>query len=227
MADPDRLKAAAAERALSLVRPGMLIGLGTGTTAAYFIEGVGRLVRGGISLSAVATSSSTAARAQALGIKLLDRIDRPIDLAVDGADEIDPDLNLIKGRGGALLREKLVAAAASRFVVIADESKLVRRLGRGPIPVEIAPFLWEQTVQRLLRHGTRCAIRGGDKPLLTDNGNLIADLEIEGGVQDPPALDRILKGTLGAVEHGLFCGLATGCIVARENGVSVSGVLDD
>ena len=205
----------------------MLIGLGSGTTAAYFIEGVGRLVRQGMSLTAVATSRATAARAQELGIALLDHIDRPIDLAVDGADEIDPELNLIKGRGGALLREKLVAAAASRFVVIADEGKLVSRLGRGPISVEIVPFFWEQTIERLLRHGTRCTVRGGSNPFLTDNGNLIADLEIEGGVADPAAMDRMLKGTLGAVEHGIFCGLTAACIIAGANGVSVQGVLGD
>ena len=225
MANPERLKAAAAQRALELVRPGMLVGLGTGSTAAYFIDGVARLVRQGMSLTAVATSRATAARAQTLGIQLADEIDRPIDLAVDGADEIDPDLNLIKGRGGALLREKLVAAAASRFVVIADQSKLVPRLGRGPIPVEIVPFLWAQTVERLLRHGTRCAVRGGSQPFLTDNGNLIADLEIEGGISDPPALDRMLKGTLGAVEHGLFCGLTAACIIAGDDGIDVRGVI--
>src|SRR5690348_8179548 len=148
MIDTESLKAAAAARALRLVQPGMVIGLGTGSTARYFIDGLGRLVAQGLSVTGVPTSRAAADQARTLGIALTDHIDRPLDLAVDGADEIDPKSNLIKGRGGALLREKLVAAAARRFVVIADETKLVPRLGQGALPVEISAFLWRQTAQR-------------------------------------------------------------------------------
>ena len=134
MATEDELKRAAAERALELVRPGMLVGLGTGTTARHFIAGVGRLVADGMQVSCLATSRASETQARALGIPLVAELDRPIDLAVDGADEVDSELRLIKGRGGAFFREKLVAEASSRFVVVAEESKLVPRLGAGVLP---------------------------------------------------------------------------------------------
>src|SRR5436190_550241 len=154
--DREELKAAAADRALNEVQAGMIVGLGTGTTARYFIEGLGRRVALGLDVRVVASSRSSADLARSFGIRIVDELDAPIDLAVDGADEIDPSLQLVKGRGGALVREKLVAAAARRFVIIADGSKLVSKLGQGPLPVEILPFLWRQTKARLEATGPRC-----------------------------------------------------------------------
>lgn len=227
MTDTDSLKAAAAERALELVRPGMVIGLGSGSTARHFIAGLGRLVAGGVAITGVPTSRASAEQAAALRIPLRDRIEQPLDLAVDGADEIDPDRNLIKGRGGAMLREKLVAAAARRFVVIADETKLVTRLGQGPVPVEVSAFLWLQTARRLDGLATRWELRGGeDHPYVTDNGNLVVDLTFERGIADPAMLARTLDCTLGVMAHGVFLGMATACIIAGPSGCRVLGSLD-
>jgi ribose 5-phosphate isomerase A len=220
----DELKRAAADRALQLVEPGMLLGLGTGTTARHFIAGVGRMVSEGISLTGVATSRASSTQAQALGIPLLDVLDREVDLAVDGADEIDPELRLIKGRGGALFREKLVAEASRRFVVVAEESKLVPRLGAGVLPVEVLPFLWQRTAARLTALGGAWVLRGGEEaPFLTDNGNLVLDVSFEGGIAEPVALGRELKLVTGVVEHGLFCALTTAAILAGPGGVRTLG----
>jgi len=227
MTQIESLKAAAAERALELVRPGMVIGLGSGSTSALFIAGLGRLVSRGIAVRGVPTSRAAADQAAAAGIPLQDHIDRPLDLAVDGADEIDPQRNLIKGRGGAMLREKLVAAAAQRFIVIADESKLVPRLGQGALPVEISSFLWLQTARRLERLATRWVLRGGDDhPFVTDNGNFVIDLSVEGGIAEPARLASALDATLGVMGHGLFLGMATACIIAGPSGCRLLGSLE-
>jgi len=227
MTQIESLKAAAAERALELVRPGMVIGLGSGSTSALFIAGLGRLVSRGIAVRGVPTSRAAADQAAAAGIPLQDHVARPLDLAVDGADEIDPQRNLIKGRGGAMLREKLVAAAAQRFIVIADESKLVPRLGQGALPVEISSFLWLQTARRLERLATRWVLRGGDDhPFVTDNGNFVIDLSVEGGIAEPARLASALDATLGVMGHGLFLGMATACIIAGPSGCRVLGSLE-
>ena len=224
MAEQDELKKAAAEKALELVRDGMLIGLGSGSTVRYFTEGVGRLVADGMRVRGVPTSRATAELAAAHGIPVVEDLIGQIDLAVDGADEVDPDLNLIKGRGGALFREKLVAAASKRFVVVVDESKMVKRLGVGVLPVEVLPFLWRTSAERLIALGARLTVRGGEEaPFVTDNGNLILDLQIEDGVTDAEALGKDIKGTLGVVEHGLFVGMTHTCIVAGANGPRVIG----
>jgi ribose 5-phosphate isomerase A len=226
MLDGDTLKTAAAARALELVRPGMVIGLGTGSTARFFLQGLGRSVAQGLTVIGVPTSRATAERARELGIPTTDDPSRRIDLAVDGADEIDPDLGLIKGRGGALTREKLVATAADRFVVIADESKLVERLGRGTLPVEVVPFLWRDTASRMVALGATCHLRmRGRVPYLTDNQNLILDLMFPEPFADPAGLAVRLKQTAGVVEHGMFLGLARACIVSGANGVRVLGSL--
>lgn len=205
----------------------MTLGLGTGSTARHFIEGLGALVAAGMTVRAVATSGASAEQARALGISVIDDLDGPIDLAVDGADEVDPGLNLIKGRGGALFREKVVAAAANRFVVVADESKLVEQLGVGVLPVEVLPFLWRTTARRLAELGYGWTLRGGEgRPFVTDNGNLIIDLSTPGGISEPELLGAELGGVVGVVEHGLFLGLTTACIVARASGVEVIGSLD-
>ncbi|HEY8643066.1 MAG TPA: ribose-5-phosphate isomerase RpiA [Candidatus Dormibacteraeota bacterium] len=225
MADQDPLKAAAARAALELVADGMLLGLGTGSTAAIFIDLLGERLRSGLQVTAIATSRRSREQAAALGIPVVDDLPGPIDLAVDGADEIDPDRNLLKGRGGALVREKLVAVAARRFVVIADESKLVPRLGVGVLPVEVLPFLWRETARRLEAVAPLTwTLRGGvEAPFVSDNGNLVLDLTLPGGVADPVALGAQLKGVTGVVEHGIFAGLATACLVAGGGGVEVMG----
>src|SRR5438270_12859616 len=158
-AEVEAQKQAAAERALELVRPGTIIGLGTGSTARYFIEGLSRKVRNGLKVQAVVTSLESRAQAQAGGIPITERTDGWLDLAVDGADEIDPAVNCIKGRGGALLREKIVAHASRRFILIADESKLVGHLGRGPVPMEILRFLREGASRSVESLGGRPELR--------------------------------------------------------------------
>jgi ribose 5-phosphate isomerase A len=217
LAEPAQLslKRAAARRALELVEPGMVLGIGTGSTARFFIEGLR-----GMRVRAVATSRQSAELARAAGVELVDDPRGRLDLAVDGADEIDPELRLIKGHGGALLREKLVAIAARQFVVIADESKLVPRLGRTYLPVEVAPFLWRHTAERLAALTPDWALRGGEEaPHRTDNGNLVVDLTFEAGIERPEELAARLKALTGVVEHGLFLGLASRAIVATAAGV--------
>lgn len=222
--EQDALKKAAAEKALELVRDGMLLGLGSGSTVRYFTEGVGRMVADGVRVRGVPTSRATAELAASLGIPVVEELVGQIDLAVDGADEVDPKLALIKGRGGAHLREKLVASAAKRFVVVVDESKLVDKLGRGVLPVEVSPFLWRLTAERLAELCTGLKVRGGEEaPYITDNGNLILDLSFADGIDDPAALGSEIKKTVGVIEHGLFLGMADTCIVAGSAGPRVLG----
>lgn len=219
-AELDGPKAAAAAAALDMVEDGMLVGLGSGTTSAIFVELLARRVRAGLRVAAVATSTATAAQAVAGGIPVVDEIDRPIDLAVDGADEIDPALNLLKGRGGALVREKLVALAAREFVVVADDSKLVSRLGAAPVPVEVLPFLWRQTAARVERLAASWTVRGGEaRPFVTDNSNLVLDCWFVEGIEDPRRLGEELKSIPGVVDHGIFAGIASAAIVGGAGGV--------
>jgi ribose 5-phosphate isomerase A len=216
-------KRAAAERALELLRPGTIVGVGTGSTARYFIDGLGRRVREGLSVMAVVTSDESRRLAEAAGIPITDRIDGGLDLAVDGADEIDPAINCIKGRGGALLREKIVAHASRRFVLVADERKLVRRLGRGPVPIEILPFLWEATSRSIESLGGRPELRmAAGEPARTDNGNLVLDTNF--GVVDV-GLGMALHGIPGVIEHGLFFGMAKAAIIGSAAGIRVIGEL--
>ncbi len=222
----DELKRAAAQKALELVQDGMLLGLGTGSTARFFTEGVGRLVAEGMKVRCVPTSRETAELAAEHGIPIVTELVGQIDLAVDGADEVDPALNLIKGRGGALFREKLVAAASKRFVVVVDESKLVQELGAGVLPVEVLPFLWRSTAERLTALGVSLVVRGGeDNPYVTDNGNLILDLTVEGGIGNPEDFGAQLKQTIGVVEQGLFVGMTDTVIVAGPEGPKAIGRL--
>jgi ribose 5-phosphate isomerase A len=223
----DGYKAAAAARALELVAPGMVVGLGSGTTSRFFLEGLGKLVGSGVSVVGVPTSRATAELAVSLGVPITEVITEPIDLAIDGADEIDPHLALIKGRGGALFREKVVAAASLRFVIIADEAKLVDRLGVGVLPVEVLPFLWRQTAERLETLCEAVHIRGGvSRPFVTDNGNLILDLAFGEPIAEPAALAAGLAATVGVVEHGLFLGMVSACIVGGPQGTRLLGSLD-
>jgi ribose 5-phosphate isomerase A len=216
-------KRAAAERALELVRPGMIVGLGTGSTARYFIDGLGRRVREGFAVKAIVTSDESRRLAEAAQIPIADRIDGGLDLAVDGADEIDPAVICIKGRGGALLREKIVAHASRRFVLVADESKLVGRLGRGPVPIEILPFLWEATSRSVESLGGRPDLRlAAGEPYRTDNGNLVLDTTF--GAVDA-GLGLALHGIPGVIEHGLFFGMAKAAIIGSATGIRVMGEL--
>jgi ribose 5-phosphate isomerase A len=220
-------KRAAAARALDLVRPGMRLGLGTGSTAKHFVALLGERVRAGLDVVGVPTSEATHGDATRAGIPLATLDEMPeLDLTVDGADEIAPDLTLIKGGGGALLREKIVAAASARMVVIADESKCVPVLGRFPLPVEIAPFGAAATLRAV-----RAAIAGVQQSgsldfrqgrdghaFVTDGGHWIIDAAL-GRIEDPAGLARALAAVPGVMEHGLFVGLAAVAIVGGENGV--------
>lgn len=225
----DAYKRAAAARAAELVRPGMRLGLGTGSTAKYFVELVGARVRAGLDVIAVPTSEATLADARRCGIALSTLDDTPqLDLTVDGADEIAPDLSLIKGGGGALLREKIVAAASARMIVIADESKCVDTLGRFPLPIEVVPFgvaAIQRSIEAAIKHvqkpGTLMIrqVKNGH-PFVTDGGHWIIDAGL-GRIDDPATLAHALAGVPGVVEHGLFIGLARTAIIGGPNGVTV------
>lgn len=227
VSDSVAMKRAAAAEAVERVESGMRLGLGTGSTVEHFLELLGeRLADGRLAdVVGVPTSVATTDRAHALGIALgpLHEL-APLDLAVDGADEIDPRLDLVKGLGGALLREKMVAAAARRFVVIADEGKLVERLGeKAPLPVEVASFSWQVHVPFLEELGARPALRTRDDgtPVPTDNGNYVLDCWWDGGMPSPAELDGALRARPGIVETGLFIGMAGEAIVAGDGGVRV------
>jgi ribose 5-phosphate isomerase A len=225
--DRDRRKLEAAERALELVAPGMKLGLGSGTTAHHFVDLVGKRVAAGLEIRCVATSEATEAQAKALGIPIssLDQLSE-LDLTVDGADEVDPKLRLIKGGGGALLREKIVASASKRMVVIADSTKLVSRLGAFPLPIEVVPFGLAATRRHIERAFVQLGLagpirlRGGSSPFVTDGGHYILDCSL-GAIADPEELSQILSPIPGVVEHGLFVGLARAAIIAGVDGVEV------
>src|ERR1700694_1973556 len=222
-AEVEAQKQAAAERAVELVKPGTIVGLGTGSTASYFIEVLASKVRNGLKVRAVATSEGSRAQAQAGGIPITERVDGALDLAVDGADEIDPAVNCVKGRGGALLREKIVAHPSRRFALIADESKLVGRLGRGPVPVEVLPFLWEATRRSIESLGGQPELRMiAGRPFTSENGNLILDTTF--GVVDA-GLSTALHTIPGVMEHGLFFGIARTAIIGSGAGVRILGEL--
>jgi ribose 5-phosphate isomerase A len=218
-------KREAARAALVHVRPSMRLGLGTGSTVAHFLDLLGEALHGGglSDVAGVPTSHRTADHARRLGIPLVELDGTPLDLAIDGADEVDPDLNLIKGMGGALLREKMVAQAAARFVVIVDGAKEVKRLGeRSPLPVEVVPFGWKSHVEVLRGMGARDAhFRCDDdgRPIYTDNGNIILDCHFTDAISDPFEMEEVLSRRAGIVETGLFLGLASEVIVARSEGI--------
>ncbi len=229
--DPaERAKRAAAERAVSLVAPGMKVGLGTGSTAAWFVRLLGeRSRRENLGLACVATSEATAALACAQGLAVVELAgDLRLDLTVDGADEVDGELRMIKGGGAALLREKIVAHASDRMVAIADDSKRVATLGAFPLPVEVARFGWETTraaIRRLLLDadvdGCDVTVRMAGKGLLvTDEGHHILDLQLK-RIGDPERLAQALASLPGVVEHGLFLGVAERAILGRADGTTV------
>jgi len=225
----DELKRQAAARALEFVADGMKLGLGTGSTAKHFVELLGIRVRDGLNVVGVPTSEATRADAIRCGIALttLDDVDR-LDLTVDGADEVDPSLNLIKGGGGALLREKIVAAASDAMIVIADESKWVDALGRFPLPIEVIPFGLKATQRAMARafaesgvSGQMVVRKGKDGHVfVTDGGHWIVDAHL-GRITDAPRLAALLNAIPGVIEHGLFIGLASTVILAGSQGIRV------
>jgi ribose 5-phosphate isomerase A len=221
--DRDAQKRAAAEAAAALVEDGMVVGLGTGSTAWFAIEALIRRVREGLRILAIPTSERSGAQARAGGIPLTSFAEHPrLDIDIDGADEVElGSLHLIKGLGGALLREKIVAAAADRLIVVADPKKLVERLGAtSPLPIEVVPFGWETTAARLERLGTEPVLRKASdgQPFRTDGGNLILDCRF-GPIADPASLDLAIRQTIGVVETGLFIGMADTVIVAGDGGI--------
>ncbi|MDE2005355.1 MAG: ribose-5-phosphate isomerase RpiA [Rhodospirillales bacterium] len=225
MSDPDAAeKAAAAEAAVALVENGMVVGLGTGSTAAFAIEALGRRVGGGLSVTAIPTSEQSAAQARRLGIPLTDfAAHRRLDITIDGADQIARGtLDLVKGLGGALLREKIVAAATARLVIVADRRKLLDRLGGAtPVPVEVVGFGWEATADRLAALGGVPVLRrdAAGAPFRTDGGNPILDCHFP-EIADPAALERAIKRIVGVIECGLFVGMARLALVAGPDGVA-------
>lgn len=227
--DLDGLKRQAAQRALDHVEDGMLLGLGTGSTARHFVELLGERVKAGLRVTGVPTSEATRMDAERCGVPLttLDEVDH-LDLTVDGADEIDPDLNLIKGGGGALLREKIVAAASSRMIVIADETKLVQALGHFPLPIEVIPFGLAAT-RRAIEKACSAAQVSGEMTIragrdghafVTDGGHWIVDAHLR-NIPDVRALAEALAFIPGVVEHGLFVGLASKALLAGAQGIRV------
>ncbi len=225
----DQYKRQAAQHAIALIDDGMILGLGTGSTASHFVDLLGQRVKAGLKVVCVPTSEATRAQAERLAIPLTDLDRRPaLDLTVDGADEIDPQLRLIKGGGGALLCEKIVATASDRMGVIADSSKRVATLGAFPLPVEIVRFGATATrnmVEALAAEAgcageIRLRVQADGVPFVTDSGHFILDCAF-GRIAEPEALDEALKLVPGVVENGLFLGIADAAIVAGPDGVAV------
>jgi ribose 5-phosphate isomerase A len=223
----EALKRAAAERAAEWIRDGMTLGLGTGSTVRHLLDVIAERRAAGDwhAVVGIPTSEDTTARARRLGIPLATLAERPrVDLTIDGADEVDPLLRLIKGLGGALLREKIVAAASSALVIVADESKVVERLGtRAPLPVEVERFGEAIQPDFIRRLGADPVLRRGDDgtPVVTDGGNHVFDCRFAEGIEDPEGLERDLALRPGVLECGLFLGMATAAVIAGADGVRV------
>lgn len=225
--DIELQKRQAAARALDWVKPGMRVGLGTGSTARHLVDLLGEKVRAGFDIVGVPTSEGTRLQAEKCGIRLSTLDDTPeLDVTIDGADEIGPDLSLIKGGGGALLREKIVASASARMIVIADESKWVKALGKFPLPIEVVPFGLTAT-RRQIRAAlgadeSAIALRAGKDghPFVTDGGHFILDASLH-HISDPGMVATRLAAIPGVVEHGLFIGMANAVVLAGVNGVRV------
>lgn len=227
----DELKAAAGRAALEFVTPGMRLGLGTGSTAEAFVRALGEKVAAGLQVVGVPTSERTATLATSLGIPLATLDEMPaLDLVIDGADEVDPKLRLIKGGGAALLREKIVATASAQMLVIVDGSKVVPVLGRFPLPIEVNRFGLEATRLAILAalgrlglpQSVTLRLSPDGTPVVTDGGHLIIDAHL-GAIADPEALSLALHAIPGVVEHGLFLGIASRVLVASPDGVKVLG----
>lgn len=215
----NKTKAIAAKAALSFIKDGMKVGLGTGSTAEFFIRELALLCNKGLKIQALATSKASHHLAETLHIPLLDPQNTiSLDVVIDGADEVDPQKNMIKGGGGALLFEKIVAAMAKEMIVIVDESKVVTQLGAFPLPLEISPYAYQATFHHLEKAGFSPKIRKtAFGHFLTDSGHMTFDLQLTSPITDPYALDRSLKCIPGVLETGLFLGIATKVIVGHPN----------
>ena len=225
IADRDRLKRAAALRAIEEVEDGMVLGLGTGSTAAFVVEGLAARVKAGLHIVGIPSSERTAAQARRLGIPIATFAEyQQLDLTIDGADEVElGTLHLIKGLGGALLREKIVAAASRRLVIVVDQEKLVERLGEHtPVPVEVTQFGWQTTAAALSALGCLPERRytSDEQPFVTDGGNFILDCRF-GAIANPGALEERIAMTVGSVENGLFVGRSSMVVVALTTGIEV------
>jgi len=217
----EREKELAGRAAAQFVRDGDVVGLGTGSTAYFAVVALGERVKSGLKMVGIPTSDATAELARKLAIPLTRLEEHPeIDITIDGADEIDPQLCLIKGGGGALLREKIIATASKKMIVVADSSKTVPVLGKFPLPVEIIPFARAVIERKITSLGatTKLRVQSDGTPFVTDEGHHILDCSFE-TIADPPALGRALDETPGVVEHGLFIGLATMALVGRGDRV--------
>ncbi len=215
-------KRAAGQAAADLIEDGMLVGLGTGSTTAFFIEALGKRCREGLNILAIATSVQSIRQAEPLGIPMKNAdLVASLDVTVDGADEIDPQKNMIKGGGGALFREKLLAQASREMIVIVDETKCVDHLGAHPLPVEIASFVYLSTIARIEAKGYRGVLRmtKEHKIYLTDNGNYIFDIQFKKPIQDPKAVHEELKSLTGVLETGLFFHVAGRVLVGYADGI--------
>ena len=220
MLSANDIKRKVGEQAAQLLKPGMIAGIGTGSTAYWLLIALGKQVQEGLSIRCVPTSRETARLATEQQIPLIELNDAPvIDITIDGADEIDPQGQLIKGGGGALLQEKMVAAASRRFVIIADHTKLVDQLGAFPLPVEVIPFGWKQVQRRIEQlYQVKSVLRLKDhQPLVTDHGHYILDCHFN-QIPDAPALNISLNTIPGVVDNGLFIGMATGTIIGYPDG---------
>ncbi|MDI6916733.1 MAG: ribose-5-phosphate isomerase RpiA [Thermoplasmatales archaeon] len=217
------LKQVAGEKAVEYVKDGMVVGLGTGSTMFYAIKKLGDMVRNGLNIVGIPTSGETEKLAKQSGIPLSTLEEHPvIDVTVDGADEIDKKLNLIKGMGGALLREKIVASASKKEIIAADSSKLVGILGaKSPLPVEVARFGWSSTAKKISELGCKTELRKKDEEIfITDNGNYILNCKFN-KIDKPGEMEQKINNIPGVVENGLFIGLADVVVVASNKGVKV------
>lgn len=215
------LKQLAGEYAANFVKDGMKVGLGTGSTVYWLIQKLGERVKEGLSFQAVPTSKETEVSAKQLNISLISLNDvQSLDLTIDGADEIDANLQLIKGGGGALLREKIVATSSKELIIIADESKLVTHLGTFPLPIEIIPFSWKQTERKIQSLGCQTTLRlKNNETFITDNNNMIIDCIFPHNITNPTNLHTQLKMITGVVETGLFVNMTSKAIIGTKNGI--------
>jgi ribose 5-phosphate isomerase A len=221
-------KKAAAMRSLDFIEDGMTVGMGTGSTATFFIDGLIEKVRAGMNLRCVSSSKHSANQARNGGIEVLDINDVDIiDVTVDGADEVDRDMRLIKGGGGALTREKIVASNSRTMIVIVDESKLSDHLGHFPLPVEVVPFGYLKTQQKLKELGLRGTVRlSGEEKYITDNGNYIIDISLTPPIEDIETLNARILTIPGVVETGFFLGIASTVIVGKNDGSCSTKILN-
>lgn len=223
------LKKEAGEKAATYVESGMVVGLGTGSTAVHAVRAIGRMLQNGRlqNILGIPTSEETRSEAERIGIPLTTFDDNPvIDVTIDGADEIDPNFALIKGLGGALLREKIVATASKQMIVVSDDRKIVNKLGtRAPVPVEVIPFARQPVEAYLTALGARPVLRmdreTGQSPVITDENNILLDCWFDGGLDNPVEMGQTIRSQPGVVEHGLFFNLATRAVVAAPDGIQI------